>query len=187
MHHGGSRASGLGNFWGTDEHIVTEPGGGVVRARSVKPNVEQWDRELFDGIAGWPSEPMARRKPGNDQPRVDTETPRPPAPRQDPVPAAPVRRMMIRKEDVTRYGPTELRQSKGRPLSGKAKDSQASKGPLSGKHRTIGQAEDRCQASKGFAKACKGLAKALQRLAKEGLQRPCKGLAKALQRPAKVL
>ena len=55
-----------GKLSGADEHIVTEPGGGVVRARSVKPNVEQWDRKLFDGIVGWPSEPMARRKPGSD-------------------------------------------------------------------------------------------------------------------------
>ena len=46
---------------------------------------------------------MARHKPGSDQPRADRE----PAPRQDPVPGAPVRRMMIRKEDVARYGPTE--------------------------------------------------------------------------------
>ena len=98
----------LGKLWGTDEHIVTEPGGGVVRARSVKPHVEQWDRELFDGIAGCPNDPLARRKPGSDQPRVDTETPRPPVPREaPPVQAAQVRRMMIRKEYVIRYGATE--------------------------------------------------------------------------------
>ena len=98
----------LGKLWGTDEHIVTEPGGGVVRARSVKPHVEQWDRELFDGIVGWPNDPMARRKPGSDQPRVDIETPRPPVPSEaPPVQAAQVRRIMIRKEDVTIYGATE--------------------------------------------------------------------------------
>ena len=78
------------------------------RARSVKPHVEQWDRELFDGIVGWPNDPMARRKPGSDQPRVDTETPRPPVPREaPPVQEAQVRRMMIRKDDVARYGATE--------------------------------------------------------------------------------
>ena len=98
----------LGKLWGKDEHIVTELGGGVVRVRSVKPHVEQWGRELFDGIVGWPSGPMARRKPDNNQPRVDTETQKPPAPRDvPPVQAAQVRRMMIRKEDVIRCFPTE--------------------------------------------------------------------------------
>ena len=108
LRRGGSRAFGFGKLWGTDEHIVTEPGGGVVRASSVKPHLEQWDRELFDDIVGWPSKPMARRKPGNGQPQVDTETPRLPGPRDvPPVQAAQERRMMIRKEDVIRCGPTE--------------------------------------------------------------------------------
>ena len=42
----------LGKLWGTDEHIVSEPGGRVIRARSVKPHVETWDRKLFDDVAG---------------------------------------------------------------------------------------------------------------------------------------
>ena len=45
----GSRGFGLEHF-GTDEHIVTEPGGGVVRARSAKSHVEQWDRDLLTAL-----------------------------------------------------------------------------------------------------------------------------------------
>ena len=76
----------LGKLWATDERIVTEPGGRVVRARTVKPHVDAWDRDLFDEIQGWPSEPTGRRQSGEESgARVDTDTPQPPTAR-DPEP-----------------------------------------------------------------------------------------------------
>ena len=50
MRRDGSRGFGLEQIRGTDGHIVAEPGGGVVRARSVKPHVEQGDQDFVDGI-----------------------------------------------------------------------------------------------------------------------------------------
>ena len=37
----------LGKLWASDEHIVTEPGGGVVRARPVKPHTDTRGTEAY--------------------------------------------------------------------------------------------------------------------------------------------
>ena len=75
----------LGKLWNTDEHIVSEPGGGVIRARTVKAHPEIWNRELFDQITSWPSDAAGRRPVGGDLgARVDSEVPVVPSSRPEP-------------------------------------------------------------------------------------------------------
>ena len=64
---------------------------------------------MLDGIVGWPSDPVPRmRAEDGDRGRVDTETPTPPTARPvPPVQQPSVRRIMISKEDIARYGSTE--------------------------------------------------------------------------------
>ena len=88
---------------------MSEPGGRVVRARTVKPHPDLWDRPFVDAIIAWPSDPGGLKSGEAMQPpRANTEIPRCPEPREpSPVQKPLVRRLMIRKEDVHRYGATE--------------------------------------------------------------------------------
>ena len=95
----------LGKLWSSDEHIVSAPGGRVVRSRTCKPHADLWDWGLCDEIVGWPSDPSGT---WSGEPGVQSEAPRLP-PRREPPPVAepPTRRVMITTADIDRYGSTE--------------------------------------------------------------------------------
>ena len=89
-----------GKRWGSDEHIVSMPGGKVVRARNVRPRADGFDRDLFDQLIGRPRDPFGVWDGAGENPhRVVTEVLRTPVEREAaPTHAPKVRATLICRE-----------------------------------------------------------------------------------------
>ena len=102
----------LGKRWGSDEHIVSIPGGKVVRTRTVRPvpEGETWNKGLCDELVGVPSDPHGRWQGDIERPPdAVTDVPRMPVDRPPTVPyAEPVaRRVLISRAYLDKFGFTE--------------------------------------------------------------------------------
>ena len=99
----------LGKRWGSDEHIVSLPGGRVARARHVKPRADDFERDLFDELVGRPSDPSGKWDGAGELPRgIVPEMPRVPSSRPDPpTEPAKVRATPIQRRYLEKYGFTE--------------------------------------------------------------------------------
>ena len=99
----------LGKRWGSDEHIVSLPGGKVARARNVKPSAEGFNRELFDELIGRPCDPSGSWDGAGEMPRgVMPQMARVPEGRPEaPVESSKVRATPIQRKYLEQYGFTE--------------------------------------------------------------------------------
>ena len=99
----------LGKRWGSDEHIVSLPGGKVARARNVRPSAEGFNRELFDEIVGRPCDPSGTWDGAGELPRgVIPNMDRVPEGRPEaPVQPTKIRATPIQRRYLEKYGFTE--------------------------------------------------------------------------------
>ena len=95
----------LGKRFSTEEHVVATAEGVVIRSGAVRPHPDvEYDSHLFDGLVGLPWDPSGKGtelspEDVQDLPRVQV-----PRPEADMHPR--VRRVMISKAYVERFGPT---------------------------------------------------------------------------------
>ena len=84
----------IGKRWVTDEHLVSLPNGRVVGARDVRaaPADEAFDKKLFLGVRGTPSNPSALEQ-GEDG--ILRNIPRAPVERVEQPTSGPVPRQVI--------------------------------------------------------------------------------------------
>ena len=104
----------LGKAPDTDDHIVSIPGGQVVRARVVQPKgaSEVWNRKLFDELKGTPSDPQGKwfgseeeRPAGTEEEVRRIPVPKPAVPIIRAPP--PARRVPINRRYLEKFGFTE--------------------------------------------------------------------------------
>ena len=96
----------LGKKWSSDEHVVSLANGRVVRARDVRPmpDDQAFDHGLLAGIGGTPNNPSAAEgleEEAREVPRIPVQRP------EAPVVAPGVRRVMIHKSYLDRFGYTD--------------------------------------------------------------------------------
>ena len=95
----------LGKRFSTEEHVVSTADGVVIRSSAVRPHPDvEYDSQLFDGLVGLPWDPMGK---GTElSPDDAPELPRVQVPRAEADLHPRVRRVMISKAYVERFGPT---------------------------------------------------------------------------------
>ena len=96
----------IGKRWTSDEHLVCLPSGRVVRARDVRavPEDESYDKGLFLGVRGTPSNPSAVEGDAG----VLREVPRPPVERTaEPVSVPIPRQVILHRSYFQKFGFTE--------------------------------------------------------------------------------
>ena len=100
----------LGKRFVTDEHVISTTNGIVVRSSAVKlhPDTE-YDSQLFDALVGVPWDPAGKNKAGCPKGEYEDlrELPRLVVPRAADEPIPQSRRMMISRDLILRFGPTE--------------------------------------------------------------------------------
>ena len=99
----------LGKRWNSDEHIVSIPGGRVVRARAARPHPDCFDRAEFDAIRGIPCDPSGLWDGAGERPKgSERDLPRVPQGKVPiPVVEPRVRDFMIRREYLDRFDFTD--------------------------------------------------------------------------------
>ena len=102
----------LGSRFSSNEHIIGDRGGSVVKARAVRsrPVEESWSREELDRIRGVPWQPVPRPEEQAGEPQVIHPQP---AEQQPDVPPPPPdggyipRGLLIKREYLEKYGYTQ--------------------------------------------------------------------------------
>ena len=100
----------LGKRFATEEHIISNPDGCVFRSGAVRPHPDhEYDSHLFDALKGLPWDPPGKNlvaDPENVQEHL-RDLPRVVVPRPEASAIPRARAVMITKEYIEKFGPTE--------------------------------------------------------------------------------